>query len=759
MKKIININLSGRVIPIEDSAYEQLQAYIESLRRYFANEESREEIINDIESRIAELMSDKVRKGTSCITDADVNEIAASMGRPEDFEAEAASDANDIPLTGNGNAHSQQQQQSSSYQQTGHQQSQSERPKTGRDRLYRDTSDKFIGGVCSGIAAYMNVDPAIVRILFAIITFGGFGFGFLAYIVMWIILPARDLEEYSGKRLFRNPEEKVIGGVASGLAAYFGRSITNIRLIFAAPLILSILFRILRNDHFDDFDLFWNIGFSSISGTFIMVYIVLWIVLPEARTTYQKMEMRGEKVDVNTIRQNVKEGVDTMKERMKDWSEEVKQTAHQFSGKAKEFTSGQGKEFAADVRQTVKHTGNGLGHAIGVLFKVFFFFIFGTIAFALFVAVIAILFSGPQWWPLNDYLWTSKWQQVYAWGTLVFFLLVPLIAFIVWVVRRIMNARTGGNYLGWTFGALWTLGWVSLVLLITSVSRDFSRNQYIDKDLTPFSLKQNKLTVTVTQPELQYYGDFGWVSSDINGWDFSNDSLHLATVWFDVTASPDSLYHITIRHSANGRTDEEARIRAAAFNYTANRLDTLLDLSNGFAVGKKSKYRLQQAGILIQVPVGRKIRFDHSVTDKLNLGRMVVNKRNRRNTTININEDFQFGFMTDEDYTMGVDGRLKPDNKKWDNTKQSVTPGNNSNDYRFDRTDTAAPAGPSKEQIQQQLEEEKKKIREESERKIREAEEKAKAAEKTVSHMLRMKDPKAEGGIVGIPSPVSSLVL
>lgn len=64
MKKIININLSGRVIPIEDSAYEKLQAYIESLRRHFANEEGRDEIINDIESRIAELMNEKVRKGS-----------------------------------------------------------------------------------------------------------------------------------------------------------------------------------------------------------------------------------------------------------------------------------------------------------------------------------------------------------------------------------------------------------------------------------------------------------------------------------------------------------------------------------------------------------------------------------------------------------------------------------------------------------------------------------------------------------------------
>src|SRR5689334_7754456 len=88
MKKIININLSGRVIPIEDSAYEKLQGYIESLRRYFANEEGRDEIINDIESRIAELMNEKIRKGASSITDADIDEIIASMGRPEDFDAD-----------------------------------------------------------------------------------------------------------------------------------------------------------------------------------------------------------------------------------------------------------------------------------------------------------------------------------------------------------------------------------------------------------------------------------------------------------------------------------------------------------------------------------------------------------------------------------------------------------------------------------------------------------------------------------------------
>ena len=246
MKKIININLSGRVVPIEDSAYEKLQEYIESLRRYFANEEGRDEIINDIESRIAELMSEKVRKGADSITDADVNEIANSMGRPEDFEGEEV------------------KEQSYSSASTAQQFAQTEAPPKVKRGLYRDTSDKFIGGVCSGIAAYLNVDPAIVRILFAIITFGGFGLGFLAYIILWIVLPAKDVEGYTGKRLFRNPDGKIIGGVCSGLAAYFNKNTSTIRIIFLAPILLNILINILNGfGSRGDFIFFPNIMFGS----------------------------------------------------------------------------------------------------------------------------------------------------------------------------------------------------------------------------------------------------------------------------------------------------------------------------------------------------------------------------------------------------------------------------------------------------------------------------------------------------------------
>src|SRR5436190_61325 len=474
MKKIININLSGRVIPIEDSAYEKLQAYIESLRRYFANEEGRDEIINDIESRIAELMSEIVRKGSQAVTDEDVNQIIASMGRPEDFEAEAAE-------TAAGTSSAQTAQENYTYTET----------RRRKRRLYRDSSDKFIGGVCSGIANYLNTDPAIIRILFAIITFGGFGVGFL-------------------------------------------------------------------------------------------IYIILWMVLPEASSPYEKMEMRGEKVDVNTIRQNVQEGMGNVKDRMKGWSEEVKQSAQNLGSKAKEFANTRGKAFASEVNETVRRRGSGIGHAIGVLFKVFFLFIAGSIAFGLFVAVMALIFGGIAWWPINDFLWTSKWQQLYAWGTLIFFLLVPLIGFITWVIRRILRVRSRRSYLGWTFGFLWTLGWICAILLAASIFKDLRVYGASEAIKIPTAQPANgKMIIAVSQPELEYTGNFSWINDDAQGWDLSGDTGRLSTVKFTFRLSNDSAYHVDLMKWSYGKSKEDAARRAERIQYYISSKDSVLDLGNG----------------------------------------------------------------------------------------------------------------------------------------------------------------------------------
>jgi phage shock protein PspC (stress-responsive transcriptional regulator) len=705
MKKIININLSGRVIPIEDSAYESLQRYIESLRRYFANEEGRDEIINDIESRIAELMNDKIKKGNGAITDADVEEIINSMGRVEDFEKEDAQEA-----TAGASA-----TQSSSSQNESHTKQESKRFK---GRLYRDSSDKMIGGVCAGIANYLNVDPAIVRLLFAIITFGGFGMGFFIYILLWIILPSRELESYIGKRLYRNPDDRIIGGVAGGLAAYFRRdNAWTIRLIFAAPLILNIFFSIINGIfspwayHFRPVD----IAFGSITGTFIITYIILWIVLPEARSSFEKMEMRGEKVDVNRIRQNVQENMSDIKNKAQTWGEEVKTSAQQFGERAKEFASTRGKTFATEVRQTARPVASGIGHAIGVIFKAFFLFIAGTIAFALFVVVLVFILGGVVQ-PFKDFLLDGFWQNLSLWGVLILFLAVPLIAIITWIVRRAMRVRSQNRYLGWTFAGLWFLGFVCLGIFISSMVGSFRRYDRIEQNI-PIQGGINKMIVSVNEPEIRYSGTFDWIENDGEGFDITEDSVHFSNVKLNVEKSNDSLYHVIFWRYSRGKNRNDAREKAEKIVYNISSLDSNLYLGSGLSIGKPQKFRGQQVLIEIRIPVGKRIVFDESVKDKLHPVKVRMREGRRWNDG-NWNMDWDewnaFYWDSNKEYIMAENGELEAVN--FNPEAKSTAPG--VYEYKKNTNDSIRTADSLRiqriqiEERQKQLDEEKRRLEE-----------------------------------------------
>ena len=672
MKKIININLSGRVIPIEDSAYEKLQAYIESLRRYFAHEEGREEIINDIESRIAELMDDKVRKGAPAVTDADMEEIINSMGRVEDFEKTEAEEKAFTSGQGSG-----------TYTQT------QPPPKRTKGRLYRDGSDKFLGGVCAGIANYMNVDPAIVRLLFAIITFGGFGMGIIIYLALWIILPVRDLDTYVGKRLFRNPDDKVISGVAGGLAAYFNKPSWAFRLIFAAPLLLNILFGVLNGVFFMwHRDIFPNIFIGSFSGTFVLAYIILWIVLPEARSPFEKMEMRGEKVDVNRIRQNVKEGMDDVKNRVETWGSEVKASAQQFGAKASEFASSRGKAFVGEVSDTARPAAQGCLHAIAVIIKAFFIFVAGCITLSLFAAFMAILFGGVAWWPINNFLWTSSIQKMLAWGTLLFFIGVPIIGFMTWLVRRMVRVRSRSRYLGWIFGGLWALGWLCAISFAISIARDVREYERISTTAGMVQPTGGKLIVNVNEPEIRYSGGFRWMRHDDTGWDMSEDTLKYNNVKLRIDKSEDSLYHITMHKYSFGSSIRDAQNRAGKIVFNISAQDSIINMASGLRIDRNSKFRGQGVIMEIQVPVGKKIRFDESLIHAYNpwVVRRSGNENRYWNRRYNYNIDWDydeyFDWDADIDYVMTAEGKLADPNKPEKKAKDKVGKKTNADSLR-----------------------------------------------------------------------------
>ncbi len=721
MKKIININLSGRVVPIEDTAYEKLQAYIESLRRYFANEEGRDEIINDIESRIAELMDEKIKRGAAAITEEDIQSIISSMGTAEDF---AASDKEDA-----GTAPQQDQPQSGSTY-------------TKSKRLYRNSQDKIIGGVCSGIASYLNLDPTVVRILFAIITFGGFGLGLLVYILLWIILPPSDKLEYTGKRLYRNPDNKIIGGVAGGLAAYFNKSANLIRVIFAAPILIRVFIGIIEtilNQGYwgHEHHYFVNFGFGSLSGIFILTYIILWIAMPEAQSDYQKMEMHGETVDINRIRQNVKEGMENMKTRMKDWGQEVKESAQNLGEKSKEFAA-KGKTFAKEVNEAARRHTGGIGHVFGVLFKAFFLFIAGSIAFGLFVALIGLIFGGFAWWPFNNYLWTSQWQETLAWSSLILFLGVPFIAFLVWMIRRLMRVRSRNNYLGWTFGGLWTIGWVAVILFAVSMVRDFRYYENVTTPVIISSALKDKMIVEITQPKLNYRGSFGWMHINEDGWKITDDTFRFSAVKFNVTMSPDAQYHMDIQKNSFGKTQDEALARAGAIGFGVTSKDSIVDLENSLVITRNNKFRGQNVELNIQVPPGKKIRFDESV-EKMHSMNVRIKRGHFRDrvTDVEISIHDYGDYRPNTDYIMGADGMLRYADSSLNKSNTNVQTGN------FDSSG-----------VQDQINEEKKNMQD-AEKKIKELEQKQKEALKKST--TRVQEIRKQGWAAA-PVPEFSLL-
>jgi hypothetical protein len=280
----------------------------------------------------------------------------------------------------------------------------------------------------------------------------------------------------------------------------------------------------------------------------------------------------------------------------------------------------------------------------------------------------------------------------------IFFLAVPLIGFIIWIVRRIIRVRSRSSYLGWTFGFLWCIGWVSVILLAASITKDFREYEYAPVETISVAQPSNgKMLVVVSEPELEYTGNFGWIEDDADGWDLSSDTMKLSLVNFEISKSYDSLYHVTIQKYSFGRNAEEAIQRAQHFTYAISSRDSLLDLASGFSISKNDKFRGQKVQINIQVPAGKKIRFDNSVREKLNPVKIGRRGRRRGNVEVIFNDDY-FWWRSNTDYVMQENGELT------DLTGKKITA--DYNDYRYDH------AQDDSARIEEQLKDKEREIEE-----------------------------------------------
>ncbi|NOU18183.1 MAG: PspC domain-containing protein [Bacteroidales bacterium] len=159
MKKTTTVSLSGSIFTLEEDAYNVLNGYLKRLEFHFSKEEGKQEIISDIESRIAEHLRETIKTQNQAVDINDINRIIKIMGEPGEIEGEE-------------NMKNDYQNDYRSYR-----------------RLYRDTDDKIIGGVCAGMGHYWRVEPLLLRIIIILLTVFGVFPGLIIYIILWIVIP------------------------------------------------------------------------------------------------------------------------------------------------------------------------------------------------------------------------------------------------------------------------------------------------------------------------------------------------------------------------------------------------------------------------------------------------------------------------------------------------------------------------------------------------------------------------------------------
>ena len=256
MIQSIKIILNKTTFTLNNEAYNLLNAYISDLKIAFPTEP---EILFDIEARIAELLTIQLAATNSEIVDVmHIEEVIKTLGTVNELSSNHKAEN-----TNNNQSNNQ-------YTVT-------------KPKLRRNPFNQSLGGVCSGIAHYLNVDTSFIRMAF-VIAFFFFGTGVLAYIVLWLVIPKATgaeadqiikNENNNPHKLYRNKETKAIGGVCSGIALHFGIEIWVVRLAFFAGIFL------------------W--------GSAILVYFIAWITIPKASNDIQNTRLNN---NLNYVAQN-----------------------------------------------------------------------------------------------------------------------------------------------------------------------------------------------------------------------------------------------------------------------------------------------------------------------------------------------------------------------------------------------------------------------------------------------------------------------
>jgi phage shock protein PspC (stress-responsive transcriptional regulator) len=566
MKKTISINIGGIIFHIEEDGYEKLKGYLNSIQKYFSSFADSKEIVSDIEGRIAERFVNKQKaENKQVISLSDVDELILAMGTVADFEAiEQAEDILADPLT-SASAHTSASKEEPSFSSSNIPPVTEPAKSAAPRKLYRDLRRKLLGGVAAGLAHYFTVDPIWVRLafLFAVVglpagsgmlgldiveEFGPLsGFMVLVYIAMWVAFPGSTAleEDTKIKKFYRNPDRKVVGGVAAGVSSYFGVDLGVVRFLW----VLSIL----------------------LFGTGILIYIVLWVIAPSANTLTEKMEMQGEPITLSNIESNIKQSLNLDE---KTGEEHVLTKVLLFPFRA-----------IALVITAVGKLLRGLGPILRILIGAFLIAVSAISLIALVIAggVATGLTNASQFDNLPaPFLILQELPGILILsGILV--AAVPLATFLLLGLTLLSNKRIVGGTVWLTMLGLWIVGIIGSTIGGVSYQRNFAKRGEVEQ--TVF-----------------YKAPAGTLTLDFErAYDDENVDIDLRLAGYN---SSDSI-KLEKTLSARGRNREDAERNAAMLQYDLSLKDSTLLFTEGPTLAGKGPFRDQRIDLILNIPYNK----------------------------------------------------------------------------------------------------------------------------------------------------------
>ena len=433
-------------------------------------------------------------------------------------------------------------------------------------KLYRNENEKMIAGVCGGLGNYFSLDPLAFRLLFVLVVVMSKGFGLLAYVILWAVLKPKALPTNLSKRLYRNGADKVIAGVCGGLAAFFKIEAWIVRVIFLSPLILNIVVQGLFDFNFSFFH-GSAIGFSFIS------YIILWITTKESETPTEGLLARGEDITINNL------------------SEE--------SGKV--------------------HSNPSTNSGFNNFLRIIAFIVIGFALVFVFFLLVTLVFGSVFMTPLTSavlYTPLMKWLGALS---ILFFVLLPLVGFVVWAIRRIGGYKAPNKPLRMSFGGLWALGFTSAIILsfliFSEMHGDATVTERIDLPVQGDTLYVKNLDQTESSVRVTFK------NSVMKNFYVREHGVQVSKiVSFRQRESEDGNFHVEIRKSAQGKGEKGAIKNARLTNYKHEFKDNKLYVSQHVSLPNNEPFRFQHAKVIFYVPKGKVLISDPEIL-KIRKGR------------------------------------------------------------------------------------------------------------------------------------------